>query len=520
MEFLLWQGTSSFSTRQPLLADEQLLYDRTTCAALALFAFLCGKSMPDLRLEPAGYEQALGFLFGRIDYERATEIAYDRREFRLDRMRELLARLDNPQQRFPIVHIAGTKGKGSTAAMIAAMLSAGGYRTGLYSSPHLDRIEERMGIDAQPCSGQELVELIEIVRPAVEAMDRGAARGTGGGRPTYFEITTAMALVQFARRAVDAAVVEVGMGGRLDSTNVCQPVVAVIATISFDHMKQLGNTLASIAREKAGIIKPGVPVVSGVLDAEPREVIAATAAQRGARLVQIGRDFDFTYAPPRDLQIAERHGAMSFLPNSAEIRPAYRDVELGLLGRHQALNAAVAVATIAVLRKQGWSIPEAAVREGLSRVRWPARVEVVARRPAVVVDAAHNVASIASLLETLDESFTARRRWLIFATTQDKQVREMLAQLLPRFDGVVLTRYLNNPRYVPVEELIAIAREVAASLNGRASPSDDRWLYTAATPADAWSIVSGRATVDDLICVTGSFFLAAEIRQAVATNRA
>jgi dihydrofolate synthase/folylpolyglutamate synthase len=466
--------------------------------------------MPELCLAPPGYEQALSFLFGRIDYERAAAVAYDRREFRLDRMRELLAWLDNPQNAFPIVHIAGTKGKGSTAAMIAAVLTAAGRRTGLYSSPHLDRIEERMVIDGLLCSSQELVELVAAVRPAVEAMDCRAECGEGGGRPTYFEITTAMALVQFARRRVDAAVVEVGMGGRLDSTNVCQPVVSVITTISFDHMKQLGNTLASIAREKAGIIKPGVRVVSGVLDPEPRDVIAAAAAEQGSRLIQLGRDFDFAYLPPRDLQLAERHGTMSFVPHSVDIEPSFQEVELGLLGRHQAMNAAVAIATTAILRGQGWSIPETAVREGLASVRWPARVEVVARRPAVVVDAAHNVASIASLLETLDESFAARRRWLVFATTQEKPVREMLAQLLPRFDGVVLTRYLNNPRYVPVDELCAIAREVAAPMNGRLVPGD--WLHVAASPAEAWQIVASRATADDLICVTGSFFLASEMR--------
>jgi dihydrofolate synthase/folylpolyglutamate synthase len=468
--------------------------------------------MPELCLAPPAYEQALSFLFDRIDYERATAVPYDRREFRLDRMRELLERLDNPQQTFPIVHLAGTKGKGSTAAMIAAVLSAAGRRTGLYSSPHLDRIEERLRIDGQPCSAAEFLELMELVRPAVEAMDRRAARGQGGGRPTYFEITTAMALVHFAQRGVEAAVVEVGMGGRLDSTNVCQPVVSVITTISFDHMKQLGNTLAAIAGEKAGIIKPGLPVVSGVVDPEPRDVIVAAAAQRGSRLIQLGRDFDFAYEPPRELQIAYRQGSISFLPRAVETEPAYSQVELGLLGRHQALNAAVAIATCAMLRGQGWLIPEAAVREGLASVRWPARVEVVARRPAVVVDAAHNVASIASLLTTLDESFTARRRFLVFATTQEKQVREMLAELLPKFDEIVLTRYLNNPRYVPLDELAALAREVAASQNGWATAALSERLHAAATPADAWRLVAKRATADDLICATGSFFLAAEMR--------
>jgi dihydrofolate synthase/folylpolyglutamate synthase len=438
---------------------------------------------------------------GRIDYDRVAAGSYGRREFRLDRMRDLLTRLDAPDRSYPIVHVAGTKGKGSTAAMIAAVLTAAGYRTGLYSSPHLERIEERVAIDGCACSPGELVELVERVRPSVEAMDAGAEQG--GGRPTYFEITTAMALTQFARRRVDAAVVEVGMGGRLDSTNVCRPVVSVITTISFDHMKQLGNTLAAIAGEKAGIIKSGVPVVSGVRDAEPREVIAAVARERGARLVQLGEDFDCSYQPPHDVQAADWHGRMDFVANGNTVGPGYRDIELGLLGRHQAINAAVAVAVIEQLRGMDWTISESAVRQGLATVRWPARIEVVARRPTVIVDAAHNAASISSLLTTLDESFRARRRWLVFATTQEKPVREMLAQLLPRFDGVVLTRYLNNPRYVPVEELAALAQAEAASVD------------CCATPEEAWQRVKKLASADDLICVTGSFFLAAEMRQAI-----
>jgi dihydrofolate synthase/folylpolyglutamate synthase len=459
------------------------------------------------------YQQAIDYLFGRIDYERAATVPYTRYEYRLDRMRELLWRLDQPQQAFPIVHVAGTKGKGSTAAMIAGILTAAGYRTGLYSSPHLDRIEERVAIDGQPCSAEELVELIEIVRRAVDVMDERAS--DIHGRPTYFEVTTAMALVHFARRHVDAAVVEVGMGGRLDSTNVCLPLVSVITTISFDHMKQLGNTLTAIAGEKAGIIKPGVPVVSGVTDQEPRAVIAATAASRRAPLFQLAEHFEAAYRPPRGVQSHEVRGRMDFVPKIADLAPARRDIELGLLGRHQASNAAVAIAAVSQLCARGWTVPDRAVREALAKVRWPARVELVARRPTVIVDAAHNVASIRSLLATLDESFAARRRWLIFATTQEKPVREMLALLLPRFDGAVLTRYLNNPRYVPVDELAAIAVEAATSSNCRNDSPPSDWLHTAESPDNAWKLVARHASADDLICVTGSFFLAAEIRQII-----
>jgi dihydrofolate synthase/folylpolyglutamate synthase len=317
------------------------------------------------------------------------------------------------------------------------------------------------------------------------------------------------------------------MGGRLDSTNVCQPVVSVITTISFDHMKQLGNTLASIAREKAGIIKPGVPVVSGVVDEEPRRVIAAAATERSARLFQLGEHFDATYQPPRDMQANESRGRMDYIARAHELAPGHRQIELGLLGRHQATNAAVAIAAASQLRARGWTIPELAVREGLAGVRWPARVELVSRRPTVIVDAAHNVASIRSLVATLEESFTARRRWLVFATTLEKPVREMLEILLPRFDGVVLTRYLNNPRCVPVEELAAQAAAAAAHKDqprqetGLGSQRRHEPVSTqcAPAPSDAWRCVQQLASPDDLVCVTGSFFLAAEIRQLINASR-
>ncbi len=250
----------------------------------------------------ADYDGAIDFLLSRIDYERMLSIRYDQRDLKLERMHELVERLGNPGQGMPIVHVAGTKGKGSTSAMTAAMLSAAGYRTGLYTSPHLARLEERMTVDGQEASADEMVALVGRVRPVVEAMDREAGGSEHG--PTYFEIVTALALLHFARRQVDAAVLEVGLGGRLDSTNICRPLVAVITSISFDHTKQLGNTLAAIAGEKAGIIKPGAAVVSGVTQTEPREVVAAAAEHHGLhRLLELGRDFVYAYhaAGPLDV---------------------------------------------------------------------------------------------------------------------------------------------------------------------------------------------------------------------------
>lgn len=452
-------------------------------------------------------ETALRFLYDRINYERWLSMPYHVGEFKLDRMRELLDRLGNPHQTLPIIHVAGTKGKGSTAAMTAAVLTAAGYTTGLFTSPHLDRIEERMAVDGRPCSSAEFVDLLDRLVPVVEAMDRAAAaRKPAEIGPTYFEITTAMALLHFVQRQVDVAVLEVGLGGRLDSTNVCLPEVAVITSISFDHMKQLGNTLEAIAREKAGIIKPGVPVVSGVTDSEPRKVIREVCREQGCRLNELGYEFDFSYRPPSASDTGPIVGNMDFSYHVPGREHAYHDLPLKLLGRHQAANAAVALAVLAELNDKGWAVSEAASRTGLAEVCWPARVEVVHRRPVVVVDAAHNLASIDALVRVLDETFSAsiRRRLLVFATTQEKDLRGMLIRLSGRFDHVILTRYRNNPRGAPPEELAALAWE-ATGQRYQVCPD----------PAAAWGEVLRWATPEDLVCITGSFFLAAEMRSEI-----
>ncbi len=423
----------------------------------------------------------------------------------LERMRQLLDEIGSPEQSLPIVHVAGTKGKGSTSAMIAAALSAAGYRTGLFTSPHLERIEERMTIDGQPCAAEEFTTLVDLLRPAVETLDHRAAKDQSG--PTFFEITTAMALLHFARQNAQAAVLEVGLGGRLDATNICQPAVSVITSISFDHTQQLGNTLAAIAGEKAGIIKSGVPVVSGVVEPEARDVIRQVCRQRGCRLVERETDFAFDYRPPQHLEQAAASGQVVYRqfahcpPSTAHSPPpTYPCFDLALPGRHQATNAATALATLDVLRQAHWNIPQTAVQQALAGLSWPARVQVVSRRPVVVLDTAHNVASIQALVETLQESFCADRRLLIFATTHGKDVRGMLQCLLDHFDEVYFTRYLNNSRAVPPEDL----QQVTEELTGRHWPVLDE-------PAAAWKAARRSATANDLVCVTGSFFLAAEM---------
>ena len=443
---------------------------------------------------------ALDFLLQRINYERTTSVPYQSSEFKLDRMRRLMGLLGDPQSAVKAIHIAGTKGKGSTAAMLAAVLESAGYRAGLYTSPHLERIEERIAINGQACPPDAFLALAARVQPAVEQLDREAAV-EGATGPTFFEVTTAMAFLHFAQANVDAAVLEVGLGGRLDSTNVCRPEVCIITSISFDHVKQLGSTLGAIAAEKAGIIKPGVPVVSGLLEPEPRDVIAARAGDVAAPLIQRGIDYDFSLVPAR---------ALAFRYFEPKDSPTYElpNVTLGLLGRHQAANAATAIAAVNCLRARGWSISDDALRHGLAAARCPARIEQFGSAPTIILDVAHNLASIEALLAVLRERFTPRRRILIFASSRDKDYTGMLKLVLPAFDTVFLTQYIHNPRAMEAEGLLANAQQILANADGALRPA----LHATARPQDALRLARAVATAEDLICISGSFFLAAELR--------
>jgi dihydrofolate synthase/folylpolyglutamate synthase len=464
------------------------------------------------------YVSALEFLLERINYERTTAVPYRTGAFKLDRMRRLMSLLGDPHLGLKAVHIAGTKGKGSTAAMIAAVLEAAGLPTGLYTSPHLDAIEERIAIGGVPCPRADFVHLAADLDEAVGRLkhDEPLLDQTD---PTFFEVTTAMAFLHFARQNVAAAVLEVGLGGRLDSTNVCQPSVTVITSISFDHTRQLGNTLAAIAGEKAGIIKPGVPVISGVVKEEPREVIRQAAREQRAPLFERATAFDFD-VPDVEPQSSHVGQTLHYREPAADPRYRLSEVRLSMLGRHQAANAAVAIAAIRRLIEQGWSIDERALRRGLTAARTPARIEVLAERPTVIVDVAHNVASIEALLEVLRQRFAARRRVLVFASSKDKDTAGMLRLLLPQFDSVVLTQYVENPRAVEPEQLHQLAQTVVRSGNEPAATNGQPavLIYTAATPAEAWEIARESAEADDLICVTGSFFLAAELRPQVLAS--
>lgn len=448
--------------------------------------------------------QALGFMSSRINYERASAGKYSAGGFKLQRMRRLLDLLDNPQHQLPTIHIAGTKGKGSTAVMIAEMLSAAGYTTGLFTSPHVSEFEERMRVDGVGPSELELVSLLNAVIEPVRTMERSPDSMS----PTYFELATAMAWLYFVRKEAQFVVLEVGLGGRLDATNICSPVATVITNISFDHTAVLGNRLSQIAAEKGGIIKSGIPVFSGVDGRESQAVVEEICRTRGAPLYELGRDFHLSgRSVCRWGELANRPGDALGCAQLVDVSTPWRnwsDVPLSLAGDHQAINAAVSLAVVDWLDHGGHLVSPSAVHRGMARLEWPLRIEVLGAKPTVVVDAAHNTASAAALIRTLNSEFEARQRILVFAVTSDKDVAGLLRQLVPQFDTIILTQYVNNPRAVPTEELAAMFQKTF-----------DRPAISAADPLEAWNTASALAKRDDLICITGSFFLAAEVRELI-----
>lgn len=436
-------------------------------------------------------KHTLDWLDGRINYERVALPGTPAVHLGLARMRRLLRELGDPHLRYPVAHVAGTKGKGSTVAMLAAALEESGHRVGRYLSPHVHSVEERIAVDGVPITTADLVAAFQRVIPAVEALDAAAARRKRPG-PTWFEVVTAAALVHFARQRVDVAVLETGLGGRFDATNVCRPLVTAITSISLDHMKLLGPTITRITREKAGIIKPRCPVVSAAVQPAARRVIAATAARRRAPLVQLGRDF---VVRPRAVG---RGSSFDLVVTDGGDTRRY---STALTGRHQADNAAVAAMAARLLDARGVSVPAAAIERGLRRATLPARIETVSRRPLVIVDAAHNVASMRALVDTLRRTLDRHRpRALVFAASADKQVEKMLDTVAGLFEHVIVTRYLRNPRAASFERLHAAC--VAAGL-----PAPER----ADTPAAALALARSRVGRRGLVVVAGSFFLAAEV---------
>ncbi len=428
------------------------------------------------------YAEALRFLFDLLDGTRHPRPTG--REANLVRVARLLRRLGHPDHDLAAVLVAGTKGKGSTAAMLAAIEGAAGRRVGVYTKPHLAEYRERIRFDGTLISEDELLLLVARLRPAVEA-----AAADPEGPPTYFEASVALALLAFARRRVDLAVLEVGLGGRLDATNICDPILSVITPISYDHVEVLGRTLAAIAREKAGIIRPGRTVVIAPQPAEAEETLRAACSAAGASLVRVADRAQWVH------ETMSAHGQTLRLAGSRD----YGEIRLPLVGRHQAVNAATATVAAEELTIAGFPLPGEAVRRGLEALRWPGRVEVLRERPAVIVDVAHNVASMQALRDALLEVWPGRRLILVFGMVATHDPEGPAAVLAPLADLVIATQP-EHLHPLPAAALADVVRPYAPQV----VVEEDR----AAAVARALAL----ARPQDVVCVAGSFFLAGEAR--------
>ena len=395
--------------------------------------------------------------------------------FGLDPIRSLLERLQNPQNGYPTILIAGTNGKGSTAAMTAAILSAGGYKTGLYTSPDLTDFRERIRINHVMISRREAADCVEQVKEKVTE------------DVSYFEFLTAVALLHFRRQRVDIAVLEIGMGGRLDATNVVIPLLSVITNISLEHREYLGNTLEKIAREKGGIIKEGGICLTAAVQKPVIETLMTLCKEKGAKLyrlrneirIRVNRDRTFSYRG---------------------IGHRYKNLVCPLVGRHQYANAALALGAVELIGQAGFSIDERAVIEGLRNTRWEGRLELLQSAPMLLLDGAHNPAGALTLCRALKNDFSYRRLWLIFGVLGDKDYRAMVKRLFPLADGVILTRP-ESDRALPLDVLLPVAREF------------NKKIRVVENPGNALKQALSRSGERDLICVAGSLYLVGAIKR-------
>ena len=443
------------------------------------------------------YQEALDFLYSFIDYSLKRNFRYAAENFNLDRIFNFLHYLDDPQNDFGIIHVAGTKGKGSVSALCANVLTVQGYKTGLYTSPHMIEFNERIQINGKLISKEDLVRLVEVLEPITEKVPE----------ITTFELVTVLALCYFSQEKVDYAVIEVGLGGRLDATNIVDPIVAVITSISYDHMQILGNTLSEIAAEKGGIIKPDTPVIVAPQKEEARAILEEISQKQTAPYIQVGRDY---------LYAAESHNmdGQKFLVWTSEEQPlvdmfvesAGRDIwspqrlQIPLLGFHQIENAATAYAALKTAEKYGIKLSQKAYRQGFSEVQWPGRMEIIRKEPPIILDSAHNRHSALRLRQAMDDYFPGLPVLLVFGASEDKDIEGMFQELMPRVRRVILTKS-THPRAIEPGELVDLAHRFGKSA-------------TAISPAEKALIKAlEEAGNETVILVTGSIFIAAAARE-------
>ncbi len=396
------------------------------------------------------YQSALNYIYSFIDYSLKRHLDKKEADFKLDRMRQFMQHLDNPQDKYKIIHVAGTKGKGSVSALCASALISQGYKVGLYTSPHLQDFSERIQVNCNPIDPPDIVRLVGELKKVVELIPD----------ITTFELTTALGFLYFAEQQVDIAVVEVGLGGRLDATNVVNPLVSVITSISFDHTAVLGNTLKEIAYEKGGIIKPKRPVVVSPQKDEALNEIRRISIERSSLLIDVGADYHYHYKyhtlDEQSFKVWKKSKSLDESKVQLEaIEKASRAKHfvIPLLGAHQVVNAVTAYAALQVAKHEGLRITEKAIKVGFKNVNWPARFELLRKEPPVIVDGAHNVDSMEKLKQALDEYFPAFPFILILGMSADKDIDGMLSVILPRVRKVITTRSI-HPRAMNPYELL------------------------------------------------------------------
>lgn len=438
------------------------------------------------------YTTALRWLYEHSNYEVMRVVPYNSRTFSLERMRKLLNLLGNPHQQIKFVHVAGTKGKGSTCAMLLSVLKASGYTVGMYVSPHLVDLRERITIDGQMISHAEATEIFKLIA-SVE-------KDLGSQRPTFFEVMTAMALRHFADQAVDIAILETGLGGRLDATNVVTPLVCGLTHISIDHTNVLGTDLASIAVEKAGILKKNIPAVSVAQDPEVSKVFEMAAEKVGTTLQHTGQNVDFSsrFEVSRELG---PHTRVCLTTTTSR----WEHLPVPLRGEHQTQNCGLALAILDKLKGFGFIIPDEQVTSGLAATILPGRMERVWDQPHVVIDGAHNAASIQCLIKALGAYIAYDSLVLIFGCGQDKDVHGMLKQVSLGADKVIFTRAKSNPRAMEAADLMTQFSEISGKMTQCADSLEE-----------ALRLAVRAVSREDLIVVAGSFYLAGQAKKYFA----
>jgi len=441
------------------------------------------------RKKPARtYDSALKYLFSQTNYEQMLRVRYNRDTFSLKRMKGLMKSLGNPQKSIRTVHIAGTKGKGSTATMLARMLQACGHKVGLYTSPHISDIRERIQVNGQKITQIALTRLICAAEPHIEKMAED--------KPTFFEIFTAMAFCHFQKEEVDVAVVETGLGGRLDSTNVIKPSVCGFTSISIDHMQQLGPSLSKIAAEKAGIMKRSIPAVSVPQAPEAKRVLKRMAKESQAQLMFTGEDIEFSYR----VESSRQDGCHTRICLTTP-RSRFEHLPVPVLGEHQALNCGLALALLDQLKDQGMAIDDQAAIKGLAKVYLPGRMEMISEDPRVLVDGAHNAASMHALMRAIGQHIPYDSMVMVFGCAADKDIPGMIAEIATGADKVIFTQASSNPRAAKPKSIAAQYEEAT----GRVGQITE-------TLKDAIRVAHSAVSREDLICICGSFCLVGEAK--------